>query len=172
MLSFEWTCHPRGARHRRGHVESTRSRCTRAATGMTVRSSRRDTTAKQGARGSNAARCSCGAQTHSSVRLRLCSSLPASLDTNSSPLVLPRLPRWSRAGSDLVTRGHDRRGPRRAQFRSTSPSEHTPQQVSSSATAQVRAARGLLAHGAAHRRACSRAACSPHRRMKRPVPPR
>jgi hypothetical protein len=67
-----------------------------------------------------------------------------------------RLPRWSRAGSDLVTRGHGRRGPRRAQFRSAPSSEHTPQQVSSSSTARVRAARGLFEHGEAHRRACPR----------------
>lgn len=67
-----------------------------------------------------------------------------------------RLPRWFRAGNDLVTRGQGRRGPRRAQFRSAPSSEHTPQQVSSSSTARVRAARGLFEHGEAHRRACPR----------------
>jgi hypothetical protein len=100
------------------------------------------------------------------LRLVLLVSPSVSLSTSSSPQRFDRLPRRSRAGRYLVTRGHGRRGPRRAQFRSAPSSEHAPRQVSSSPIVRVRAARGLFEHGEAHRRACPRG-----RAFSSPPPP-
>lgn len=100
-----------------------------------------------------------GTQPYSSVRMRRVARLvppPANWGTNSSPQRIDRDPAVVPRRRTLVTRGHGRRGPCRAQFRSAPSSEHTPRPLSSSSIARVRAARGLFEHGEAHRRARQR----------------
>ena len=129
---------------------------------MTDPSSRREPSSKaRGVRGSSATRCS---WRNSAILLGV-HATRCSFRCRHRPTGAPAARHRGLAGSrggpvpcgrTLVTRGHGRRGPCRAQFRSAPSSEHTPRLLSSSSIARVQAARGLFEHGEAHRRACPR----------------
>jgi hypothetical protein len=158
MDPFTWTYPPSPGTRREHSERSARG----ATTGMTTRDRSalgRDNAAQDEVHEVRAPRdVRDGAQPHASARWRRLAPRIVADQLGHQQLATELLSGAVvvSCGRTLVTRGHDHRGTRRAQFRSAPSSEHAPPHVSSSPTARVRVARGLCEHGEAHRRACLR----------------